>query len=166
MKRAILMAVLALACSPLHAQSTATSTAPAEAVQEGWMVGPALYVSDPVKSLRFYAEGLGMKLRMKFGPTDKPDMLVGFGKDPMQPAIMLLTDKEGPTPRAIGHVHGFDRIAWRLPGLIQVRARLLAAGYTPGEIKVEHGAIQVMMVTDPDGYRLELIDTMPAPRAR
>lgn len=129
------------------------------------MVGPALYVSDHVRSLRFYTEGLGMKLRLKFGPPDKPDMVVGFGKDPMQAGIMLLTDKEGPSPRAIGHVHGFDRIAWRLPNLAGLRARLIAAGYAPGEIKIAHGSIQVMMVTDPDGYRLELIDTQPAPRA-
>ena len=125
------------------------------------MVGPALYVSDPARSLKFYTEGLGMKLRMRFGPSERPDMVVGFGMDPTEAGIMLITDKEGPI-RPIQHVHGFDRIALRLPDLAAVSERLEKAGFQPGEIRTVHGSIRMMMVSDPDGYQIELIDSQPA----
>lgn len=142
----------------------APQTAPVATASAEGMVGPGLYVSDPERSLRFYTEGLGMTLRMRFGPKDKPDMVVGFGRNPLDAGIMLLTDKQGPQPRPIAHAHGFDRIALRVADLRAVNARLQVAGFTPGEIKVVHGAVQMMIVTDPDGYRIELIDSKPAPR--
>jgi catechol 2,3-dioxygenase-like lactoylglutathione lyase family enzyme len=130
------------------------------------MVGPALYVSDPAKSRAFYVDGLGMTLRASFGPKDKPDMIVGFGRSMFDAGIMLLTDKEAAAPRPIQHVHGFDRIALRVADLRAINVRLQAAGFAPGNIQVVHGAVQMMMVTDPDGYRIEMIDSKPAPRAR
>lgn len=144
------------------APAPAASPPPAASL-EG-MVGPALYVTDPARSLKFYTEGLGMKMRMRFGPPDRPDMVVGFGMDPTQAGIMLITDKTAPTQPPIQHSHGFDRIALRLPDLVAVSARLRAAGFQPGEIRIVHGAIRMMMVDDPDGYRIELIDSLPPPR--
>ena len=153
----IAMAALSLTASPAFAQSASPAAAPTES-----MVGPALYVSDPVRSLRFYTEGLGMKLRMRFGPAQRPYMVVGFGMNPTDAGIMLLTEKEGAI-RPIDHGHGFDRIALRLPGLENVASRLEAAGFSAGEIRVVHGFVRMMMVTDPDGYRIELIDSQPLP---
>ena len=152
--------LLALTCVPALAEPT-PPTPPAVAL-EG-MVGPALYVSDPARSLKFYTDGLGMRLRMRFGPADRPDMVVGFGANPADAGIMLITDKQGPI-QPIQHAHGFDRIALRLPDLVAVSARLRAAGFAAGEVRTVHGSIQMMMVTDPDGYRIELIDSKPAPR--
>ena len=157
------MAALAMSLSSaasVHAQVQAQPQAgPANAALEG-IVGPALYVSDPERSLRFWRDAIGMQVRMRFGPKDRPDMVIGFGPDPTQAGIMLITDKEG-APRAIEHGHGFDRIALRLPDLEAVNARLRAAGLAPGEIRIVHGAVVMMMVTDPDGYRVELIDSKP-----
>lgn len=133
------------------------------AVKLEGMVGPALYVSDPARSLKFYTEGLGMKLRMRFGPKERPDMVVGFGTDPTEAGIMLITDKEGPI-RPVEHVHGFDRIALRLPDLAAVSQRLKKAGFEAGEIRTVHGSIRMMMVADPDGYKIELIDSQPPPK--
>lgn len=128
------------------------------------LVGPALYISDPAKSVKFYIDGLGMKVRIRFGPKDCPDTIVGFGMDMTQSGIMLLTDKAGPVQRPIEHAHGFDRIALRVTDLAIVAARLRAAGFEAGEIRVVHGSVQMMIVTDPDGYQIELIDSKPAPR--
>lgn len=128
----------------------------------GMMVGPALYVSDPTASARFYTEGLGMKVRLRFGPPDRPDQLVGYGSGMTQPSIMLLSEKPG-SKAPIEHGHGFDRIAFQISGLEQIAVRLRAAGFQPGTIETAHGTMQVMMITDPDGYRLELVD--PAPPA-
>lgn len=158
MIRKLALPVLCMMGTPALAQTAARPAMPAENI-----VGPALYITDPDRTLRFYVEGLGMKLRMRFGPQDRPDMVVGFGMNPTDAGIMLITDKQGPL-RPIEHAHGFDRIALRLPGLEAVAARLKAAGFEAGEIKVVHGFVRMMMVTDPDGYRIELIDSQPAPR--
>ncbi|MFC0684847.1 VOC family protein [Novosphingobium clariflavum] len=167
--RPLLAAALIVLCgaatSPapeVHAapQGTAPGAASSGDVN-GMMVGPALYVSDPAASARFYTEGLGMKVRLRFGPPDRPDQLVGYGAGMTQPSIMLLSEKAGSIAR-IEHGHGFDRIAFQISGLEQIAARLRKAGYQPGPIEKAHGTMQVMMVTDPDGYRLELVDPAPA----
>ena len=158
MIRKLVLPVLCLMGTPTLAQTATPPAMPPESI-----VGPALYITDPDRTLRFYVEGLGMKLRMRFGPQDRPDMVIGFGMNPTDAGIMLITDKQGPL-RPIEHAHGFDRIALRLPGLEAVAARLKAAGFEAAEIKVVHGFVRMMMVTDPDGYRIELIDSQPAPR--
>jgi catechol 2,3-dioxygenase-like lactoylglutathione lyase family enzyme len=155
-----LFAAIALAVSASPALAEPAKPAAPAAALEG-MVGPALYVTDPARSLKFYVEGLGMRLRMRFGPPERPDMVVGFGANPADAGIMLITDKQGPI-QPVQHVHGFDRIALRLPDLVAVSARLRAAGFAAGEIRTVHGSIRMMMVTDPDGYRIELIDSQPA----
>ncbi len=153
------LAALALAPAIAGADPAPPPTPPLTASLEG-IVGPALYVTDPARSLRFYTEGLGMRLRMRFGTAERPDMVVGFGANPADAGIMLITNKQGPI-QPIQHAHGFDRIALRLPDLVAVSARLRAAGFASGEIQTVHGSIRMMMVTDPDGYRIELIDSKP-----
>lgn len=160
--RRLATALTLAALAMVPAMAVAEPAAPPAASLEG-MVGPALYVTDPARSLRFYTEGLGMKLRMRFGTSERPDMVVGFGANPADAGIMLITDKQGPI-RPVQHVHGFDRIALRLPDLAAVSARLRNAGFAAGEIQTVHGSIRMMMVTDPDGYRIELIDSLPTPR--
>ena len=160
--RRLATALTLAALAMVPAMAVAEPAAPPAASLEG-MVGPALYVTDPARSLRFYTEGLGMKLRMRFGTSERPDMVVGFGANPADAGIMLITDKQGPI-RPVQHVHGFDRIALRLPDLAAVSARLRTAGFAAGEIQTVHGSIRMMMVTDPDGYRIELIDSLPTPR--
>lgn len=161
MKRLVIALTLALAASPVVALAQPAAPSAANA-PTGSMVGPALYVSDIARSLKFYKDGLGMQVRMQFGPADRPDMVIGFGADPSKPGIMLLSDREGATPRKIEHVHGFDRIAFQMADLPTLAARLRAAGFSPGEIKVVHDNFRMMMVSDPDGYRYELIDIKPA----
>lgn len=164
MKRLVFAALaLSTVASPAMAQGVPS---PAPEQSSPGMVGPGIYVSDHERSLKFYTEGLGMTMRMRFGPKDKPDMVVGFGPNPLDAGIMLLTDKKGPVPRPITHGHGFDRIALRVADLRAINARLQAAGFAPGDIQIVHGAIQMMIVTDPDGYRIEMIDSKPAPRAK
>lgn len=150
------------ACLAMVASGPPLARAQDAAAVTGTMVGPAIYVSDPARSARFYTEGLGMKIRMRFGPPESPDQLVGYGADPGQPCIMLLSEKAGPG-RAIEHGHGFDRIAFQVAHLDRVRDRLRTAGFQPGTVEKAHGTMQVMMVTDPDGYRIELIDVAPGP---
>jgi catechol 2,3-dioxygenase-like lactoylglutathione lyase family enzyme len=169
--RALLpLPAMAMAMAPQLATAQATPAAERDSV-----VGPAFYVSDLARSLKFYREGLGMAVTMQFGadgaaldPKERaragrlaeghPNTVLSFGDDPMAPVIMLLRDGAPTGPRKIEHAHGYARLAVRIADLPAVSARLKAAGFEPSAIRGAHGTHQVMFVKDPDGYTVELVE--------
>lgn len=154
---AVAAAALAIGWSSAFAQSAPA----ARPVMANMIVGPGYYVSDMARSLRFYRDVLGMTVRLQFGPKDKPDVVVGFGADPSKPSLMLLSDRSGAAPRPIQHGHGYSRVAIMVADIRAVAARLKAAGFSPGEVRVVHGTSLMLMVDDPDGYKIELIGSSP-----
>jgi catechol 2,3-dioxygenase-like lactoylglutathione lyase family enzyme len=152
---------LAAGAIPIAAQAEAREAAVA-GTETNAIVGSALYVTDMARSLVFYRDVLGMTVRMQFGPTDRPDVVLGFGDDPGGSSLMLLSDRAGPAPSGIEHGHGYDRFAIRAASLPALQAKLRAAGFKAGEIEEAHGTLLVMMATDPDGYAVELIDSKPS----
>lgn len=152
--RAALVLAASWACT---AQAQAPAKAPPPPAASGAVIGPALYVTDLPRSLRFYRDVLEMKVKMQFGAKGKEDAVLGFGSDPRQLGLMLLSDKTAAVPRRIEHGHGFDRFALSVPDLAAVQTRLRAAGFQAGEIQTVHGTVKMMMATDPDGYKIELI---------
>lgn len=154
-------ATLALASASMQAR--AQSAAPPAAVPAiaNTIIGPGYYVSDMARSLKFYRDVLGMTVRLQFGPKDKPDVVVGFGPDPSKPSLMLLSDRSGANPRSIQHGHGYSRVAIMVADVRALSDRLKAAGFSPGEVRVVHGTSLMLMVDDPDGYKIEIIDSSP-----
>jgi len=140
------------------AQPSAPATAP---VAASGLVGPGFYVSDLQRSLKFYRDILGMTVRMQYGPSDRPDAVLGFGNEPTQAGVMLLSDRGAAAPRKIEHGHGYDRLAIRLADLAGTHARLRAAGYTVSDIREVHGVFLMAIATDPDGYKIELLGPKP-----
>lgn len=141
----------------------APAAAPARA-PENTIVGPALYVSDMDRSIRFYRDVLGMSVRLQFGPKDKPDVVMGFGADPTKPSLMLLSDRTVTPARKIQQGHGFDRFVLLMENTPAITARLRAAGFATADAKEVHGTSMMLMVTDPDGYKVEIIDATPVRR--
>jgi lactoylglutathione lyase len=160
----VLGAIGALPLSMAYAQTAAPLSphTPATAAPANMIVGPAFYVTDMARSLRFYRDALGMTVRMQFGPKDQPEAVIGFGTDPRLPCLMLLSDKPGAAEK-IEHGHGYDRVALNVTDLRGFETKLKAAGYKTDEIRTVHGSILMMIATDPDGYRIELVQT---PQAR
>lgn len=155
--KAILILVAALAGTPALAQGGPTQPPPAVNA----IVAPGYYVANVQKSLQFYRDILGMQVRMQYGPADRPDVVIGFGADPMQAGVMLLSDRAGPSPRKIQHAHGYSRLAIRLTDLSGTHARLRAAGFVVSDIRVVHDVFLMAMATDPDGYQVELLGPRP-----
>lgn len=146
-----------------------------DSVEGDSVVGPAFYVSDLERSLKFYRDALGMTVTQQFDATGAaldareraqsgrlaeggPNTVLTFGADPKSPVIMLLRDNTAGAPRKIEHAHGYARVALRMSNLPAVSARLSAAGFKPSAIRGAHGTHQVMFVTDPDGYTVELVE--------
>jgi hypothetical protein len=72
--------------------------------------------------------------------------------------LMLLSDRDPAGPRKIEHAFGFARLVLRHADLAGLAEKLRQSGFAPGETKQAHGTVRLMMLTDPDGYTVEIIE--------
>ncbi len=117
-----------------------------------------LRVGDLQRSIDFYTRVLGMKL---LRTTDRPEQkyslaFVGYAGNPEQAEIEL-TYNYGVQQYELGTAYG--HIALGVPDAYAACEKIRAAG---GAITREPGPVQggstvIAFVTDPDGYKIELI---------
>jgi lactoylglutathione lyase len=117
-----------------------------------------LRVGDLQRSIDFYTQVLGMKL---LRTTDRPEQkyslaFVGYGSNP-EHAEIELTYNYGVSSYELGSAYG--HIALGVPDVYAACDRIRAAG---GKITREPGPVKggntvIAFVTDPDGYKIELI---------
>lgn len=117
-----------------------------------------LRVGDLQRSIDFYTKVLGMQL---LRTTDRPDQkyslaFVGYGSNP-EHAEIELTYNYGVSSYELGSAYG--HIALGVPDAYAACDRIRAAG---GNITREPGPVKggntvIAFVTDPDGYKIELI---------
>lgn len=122
-----------------------------------------LRVGDLQRSIDFYTKVMGMKL---LRTTDRPEQqyslaFVGYGTNP-EHAEIELTYNYGVDRYDLGTAYG--HIAIEVPDAYAACERIRAAGGTitrePGPVK--GGTTVIAFVTDPDGYKIELIERKPA----
>jgi lactoylglutathione lyase len=117
-----------------------------------------LRVGDLQRSIDFYTRVLGMKL---LRTTERPEQkyslaFVGYGSNPEQAEIEL-TYNHGVDRYDLGTAYG--HIALGVPDVHAACEKIRAGG---GNITREPGPVQggttvIAFVTDPDGYKIELI---------
>jgi catechol 2,3-dioxygenase-like lactoylglutathione lyase family enzyme len=148
------LAVLAgLAGLPVAAVAETAPTA--EALQ---ISGPVLIVSDLERSLKFYTQGLGMIVASRLAGNPGPGaVVVGPGRRP--PPFILLRQRtpEAATSPPIEIGNGLSRIMLNVPDAAAAAAKLRAAGF---DVPAPNGR-GIFAVTDPDGYRYEVIQASP-----
>jgi lactoylglutathione lyase len=119
-----------------------------------------LRVGDMQRSIDFYTGVMGMKL---LRTTDRPEQkyslaFVGYG-DERDHAVLELTYNYGVDKYDLGSA--FGHIAIAVDDANAACARIKAAGGSvtrePGPVK--GGTTVIAFVTDPDGYKIELIQT-------
>jgi lactoylglutathione lyase len=117
-----------------------------------------LRVGDLQRSIAFYTEVLGMKLlRTSENPEYKYSLaFVGYGNNP-EHAEIELTWNWGTESYDMGTA--FGHIALGVPDAYAACDRIKAAG---GNVTREAGPVKggttvIAFVTDPDGYKIELI---------
>ncbi|GGI21389.1 lactoylglutathione lyase [Oxalicibacterium faecigallinarum] len=118
-----------------------------------------LRVGDLQRSIDFYTNVLGMTLLRK---TENPEYkytlaFVGYGKNPAH-AELELTYNWGTEKYEMGSAYGHIAIA--VPDAYKACAEVKAAG---GNVTREAGPVKggttvIAFVTDPDGYKVELIE--------
>ncbi|MDB5880680.1 MAG: gloA [Ramlibacter sp.] len=117
-----------------------------------------LRVGDLQRSIDFYTRVLGMKL---LRTTERPEQkyslaFVGYGSNPEQAEIEL-TYNYGTDRYEMGTAYG--HVALGMPDIYAACEKIRAAGGSvtrePGPVK--GGDTVIAFVTDPDGYKIELI---------
>ncbi|MCP9899607.1 lactoylglutathione lyase [Cyanobium sp. Cruz CV13-4-11] len=121
-----------------------------------------LRVGDLERSLRFYIEVLGMKLlRRKDYPGGSYTLaFVGYGEE-QDTTVLELTHNWGTGAYDLGT--GFGHLAIGVDDIYATCAAIAAKGgrvvRQPGQ--KQHGTSVIAFVEDPDGYKVELIQTPP-----
>ena len=119
-----------------------------------------LRVKDLDESIRFYTEHFGMKLlRRKDYPEGKFTLaFVGFG-DEKDHTVLEFTHNHGQHDYTLGDA--FGHLAFGVDDIHAVCERLRRDGVRitrePGPMK--HGSTVIAFVEDPNGYKIELIET-------
>lgn len=120
------------------------------------LYGPGLGAADLDRSIQFYRDGLGLKLVMRFTPGSVEEAIMSFGEDNAQPMLLLVKPLEGDPEKP----SATDKLVLSVSDAAAMQARLRAAGYDPGEIHThEASGTKIFWVTDPDGHRLEIVQT-------
>ena len=119
-----------------------------------------LRVGNMERSVKFYTDVVGMKL---LRTTDRPEQkyslaFVGFD-DEKRSAVLELTYNYGVERYELGSA--FGHVAIGVPDVKQACERVRASGgkvtREPGPVK--GGTSVIAFVEDPDGYKLEFIET-------
>jgi lactoylglutathione lyase len=122
-----------------------------------------LRVGDLQRSIAFYTEVLGMTLlRTTQRPEQKYDLaFVGYGRNPEHAEIELTYNygvQHYELGSAFGHLAiGVADVAATCAAL-RDKAAALGGGVTREPGPVKGGSTVIAFITDPDGYKIELIE--------
>ena len=121
-----------------------------------------LRVGNLQRAIDFYTKVMGMQL---LRTTERPEQkyslaFVGYGRNP-EHAEIELTYNHGVDHYELGTA--FGHLALEVPDAAASCAKIRAAG---GNVTREAGPVQggstvIAFVTDPDGYKIELIERRP-----
>jgi lactoylglutathione lyase len=122
-----------------------------------------LRVGDLQRSIAFYTQVLGMKLlRTTERPEQKYDLaFIGYGRNP-EHAEIELTYNYGVDKYELGTAYG--HIAIGVPDVaatctaVREKAAALGGAITREAGPVKGGTTVIAFITDPDGYKIELIE--------
>jgi lactoylglutathione lyase len=122
-----------------------------------------LRVGDLQRSIAFYTEVLGMTLlRTTQRPDQKYDLaFVGYGRNP-EHAEIELTYNYGVDKYELGSAFGHLAIGVAdvaaTCAALRDKAAALGGGVTREPGPVKGGSTVIAFITDPDGYKIELIE--------
>jgi lactoylglutathione lyase len=141
--------------------SATQQTQTPSAAGEARLLHTMIRVFDLDKSLDFYTRLLGMNvLRKRDVPAGKYSLaFVGYGDERSSSVIELTYNWDQKEPYALGSA--FGHLAIGVKDIYGVCAKLKEEGVKiprpPGP--VQHGTTVIAFIEDPDGYKIELIQT-------
>jgi lactoylglutathione lyase len=118
-----------------------------------------LRVGDLDRSIRFYTDVMGMKLLRRSENTSQNYTLafLGYGSNP-EHAEIELTYNHGVSGYELGTAYGHIAIGVPNAAAACERIRVGGGNVTREAGPVKGGTTVIAFVTDPDGYKIELIE--------
>ena len=164
--RLLLMTLAAALATPALAAELAPTAPPAPTTlaQSSSFIGTALNVVDLDREIAFYTQALGLKVMATLPAAARTETILQFPGNPGQASLLLMHDTAPTAPKSLTHGNDFSRLVIRVVDLAALAVRLTQLGYTHGEVRAGGQGYRVLMMTDPEGYRLELVQPGP-PRA-
>jgi catechol 2,3-dioxygenase-like lactoylglutathione lyase family enzyme len=154
LRRNKLIAALALL---LAAPAPAAPPAPTTLAQSADFIGTAINVVDLARELRFYTEVFGLQVAATLPLGTRSETILRFPGNPAQASLLLMHDTGPAAPRSIEHGNGFSRLVIRVVDIAATAAKLTQLGYRHGELREGGQGYRIMMLNDPEGFRLEVV---------
>lgn len=163
----VLVLPLALALTLAALSGCATHSEPdvATAPPAPVLLFPALNVLDLERTLAFYVDLMGMHETLRLGDetTERIEVTLAYGDSNGAAASLVLQRENGRTQPYV--FDAFSRVAFRVPDVDALVARIRAAGHPvlvePHFIEAMGMKIRLAFVQDPNGARVELIGVVP-----
>ena len=131
--------------------------APTTLAQSADFIGTAINVVDLARELRFYTEVFGLKVAATLPLGTRSETILHFPGNSAQPALLLMHDTGPAAPTKIEHGNGFSRLVIRVVDIAATAVKLTELGYAHGEVREGSHGYKVMMMSDPEGFRLEVV---------
>jgi lactoylglutathione lyase len=123
------------------------------------LVHTMIRVTDLDRSLRFYTEGLGLRVvkRDDYAEGRFTLAFLACGSGDREALIELTHNWD---TKAYDRGNAFGHLAFQVPSIGETRRRLVGKGYdlSWGPDKSPSGSTIIAFVDDPDGYEIELIE--------
>ena len=158
MIRSILGAALLLAATPFPALAQDTAPPPVQAN----LMAPGLRVTNLDRSIAFYGTALGLVPATTLHHGTLTEVMLCADSKAGKLAVILMRDEAPGKSPPIELGDGFEKIVMRVPDLAAVAARMKAAGYPVGDVRLNAQGPSVLMIRDPDGYSYELVGNAPS----
>ncbi len=115
-------------------------------------------VLDEARSLDFYQRGFGLEIAGRFAFDGFTLVYLRSPEDDFELELTINHDRQEPYT----HGQGYGHIAFVVSDVAAEQARFAATGLNPEPVKEFHhqGAMMArfFFVTDPDGYRIEVLE--------
>lgn len=155
------MMLAAVLATPALAADPAAPPAPATLVQSTSFIGTAINVVDLGREIAFYTQALGLEVAATLPSATRTETILQFPGNPGQASLLLMHDLTPNAPKRLTHGNDFSRLVIRVVDLAALALRLTQLGYAHDEIRSGGQGYLVLMMTDPEGYRLELVQPGP-----
>ena len=152
---------LAAPVSSVSVPAPATVPAPTSLAQGASFIGTALNVVELDREIAFYTQALGLKVAATLPAGTRTETILQFPGNSGQASLLLMHDAAPTAPKSLTHGNDFSRLVIRVVDIAALAVRLTELGYAHGEVRGGGQGYLVMMMTDPEGYRLELVQPGP-----